>query len=265
MLAHQRHDVIVDAVRRSGSVRVRDLAERLDVSEMTIRRDLDQLAELRLIEKVHGGAARLGDSSSFEPGFVAKQERQRSEKDAIAGAAFELIHPGLAIGLTAGTTTWTFAQRLHGIANLTVVTNAPAIAQSLYGVTDPELSVVLTGGVRTPSDALVGPLATSALSKLHIDVLFLGVHGMDSGLGYSTPNLAEAEINRAFIGAADRVVVLADHTKWGTTGLAQIAALDRADLVICDTGLPSDARRAFENLGVEVTLVTTSTMVAQPA
>ena len=96
-------------------------------------------------------------------------------------------------------------------------------------------------------------------------MLFLGVHGMDTGLGYSTPNLAEAEINRAFIDAADRVVVLADHTKWGTRGLAQIAPLDRADLVICDTGLPSDARRALENLGVEITLVAPTTMAAQSA
>ena len=124
---------------------------------------------------------------------------------------------------------------------------------------------MLTGGVRTPSDALVGPLATDALSKLHIDVLFLGVHGMDTGLGYSTPNLAEAEINRAFIAAARRVVVLADHTKWGTRGLAQIAPLERADLVVCNTALPKDARQIFENLGVELSLVAPTSMAAQSA
>jgi hypothetical protein len=84
-------------------------------------------------------------------------------------------------------------------------------------------------------------------------VLFLGVHGMDTGLGYSTPNLAEAEINRAFIDAADRVVVLADHTKWGTRGLAQIAPLDRADLVICDTGLPSDDAEHWRISGLKST------------
>ena len=124
---------------------------------------------------------------------------------------------------------------------------------------------MLTGGVRTQSDALVGPLATEALAKLHIDTLFLGVHGMDAGLGYSTPNLAEAEINRAFIAAAHRVVVLADHTKWGTRGLAQIAPLERADLVISDTGLSSDARQAFSTLGVEISLVTPTTMAEQSA
>ena len=115
---------------------------------------------------------------------------------------------------------------------------------------------MLTGGVRTPSDALVGPIATGALATLHIDVLFLGVHGMDVGLGYSTPNLAEAEINRAFIDSARRVVVLADHTKWGIRGLAQIAPLERADLVITDGSLPDAARQAFCDLDVDVALVT---------
>ena len=84
MLARQRHDLILDEVRRNGSARVRELAEQLDVSEMTVRRDLDSLADQRLIEKVHGGAIRVGDLSSFEPGFEAKQERQRVEKERIA-------------------------------------------------------------------------------------------------------------------------------------------------------------------------------------
>jgi DeoR/GlpR family transcriptional regulator of sugar metabolism len=253
MLARQRHELIVDIVRREGSVRVRDLADQLDVSEMTVRRDLDALASQELIEKVHGGAARLGDRTSFEPGFDVKQTRQRDEKQSIAERALELVQPNSAIGLTAGTTTWTFARQLHGVANLTVVTNAPSTAQTLYQM--PDISVVLTGGIRTPSDALVGPLATSALATLSIDVLFLGVHGMDAGLGFSTPNMAEAEINRAFIESARRIVVLADHTKWGTRGLAQIAPLDRADVVISDAALSVEARQTFENLGVDVVLV----------
>lgn len=256
MLARQRHDHIVDTVRRNGSVRVRDLAEQLDVSEMTVRRDLDVLEAQQLIEKVHGGATRVGDMSSYEPGFDIKRTRQLAEKDAIAERAVQMVQPNSSIGLTAGTTTFTLARCLHGVSNVTVVTNAPAIAQALYD--DPELSVVLTGGVRTPSDALVGPLATRALSTLHVDVLFLGVHGMDPGLGYSTPNLAEAELNRAFIEAARRVVVLADHTKWGTSGLAQIAPLERADAVVCDDRLPIEARTTFSNLGVDLILVAPS-------
>ena len=265
MLARQRHDLIVEHVRRHGSARVRELAELLEVSEMTVRRDLDQLAAQRLIEKVHGGAANVGDTSSFEPGVEAKRQRQQVEKELIAERALQLVQPNSAIGLTAGTTTFTFARHLRAIPNLTVVTNAPSIAQTLYHAADPAPSVVLTGGVRTPSDALVGPIATGALATLHIDVLFIGVHGMDDGLGFSTPNLAEAEINRAFIAASRRVVVLADHTKWGTRGLAQIAPLERADLVISDAALPETARQTLRNLDVDVELVEPRSMSAESA
>ncbi len=254
MLARQRHDTIVDAVTRQGSVRVRELAQELDVSEMTVRRDLDRLAARGLIEKVHGGATRIGNLSSFEPGFAAKQRRQRDEKDAIAEAALELVQPGSAIALTAGTTTWAFAKRLRSVSNLTVVTNAPSIAQALYANATPGITVVLTGGVRTPSDAVVGPVATGALASLHVDALFMGVHGMDEQLGYSTPNLAEAEMNQAFIRAARQVVVLADHTKWGTRGLAQIAPLDRAHTVISDRQLPAGAHEAFDEIDTRLLL-----------
>ena len=162
---------------------------------------------------------------------------------------------GSTIGLTAGTTTWRFAHLLRGLQNLTVVTNAPSIARSLYEEPDSSVSVVLTGGIRTPSDALVGPVATATLAKLHIDTLFLGVHGMDVDTGFSTPNLAEAEVNRAFIDSARTVVVLADHTKWGMRGLAQIAPLDGVDIVICDDALSPVARQVFDGVGVEMILV----------
>ena len=89
---------------------------------------------------------------------------------------------------------------------------------------------MLTGGTRTPSDALVGPVAVAAIGTLHLDLLFLGVHGMSERAGYTTPNLMEAEINRALVDAAERLVVLADHTKWGTVGISSIVPLGRADI-----------------------------------
>jgi DeoR family glycerol-3-phosphate regulon repressor len=103
--------------------------------------------------------------------------------------------------------------------------------------------VILTGGERTPSDALVGPLATAALKQLHLDVLFLGVHGVDADAGFTTPNVLEAETDRAFVAAARRVVVLADHTKWGTLGISTIASLEDADELISDDLLGGEARR----------------------
>ncbi len=255
MLARQRHDVILDTIRNHGSVRVRDLARQLNVSDMTIRRDLDVLAGRQLIEKVHGGATMVGNRTTFEPGFEAKRLRQEDEKQRIAAAAARLVHPGDAVGLTAGTTTWALASFLATVPDLTVVTNAPTTAQTFYRGARRDQTIVLTGGVRTPSDALVGPLAVEALGRLHVDTLFMGVHGMDPEAGYTTPNLAEAEINSAFLNAAERVVIMADHTKWRIRGLARIADLDRADVVITDERLPTTAVQAFAEAEVELTLV----------
>ncbi|MFD8260377.1 DeoR family transcriptional regulator, partial [Streptomyces griseoluteus] len=101
---------------------------------------------------------------------------------------------------------------------------------------------VLSGGVRTPSDSLVGPVADRAIAALHFDLLFLGVHGISAEAGLSTPNLAEAETNRQLVRSARRVVVVADHTKWGTVGLSSFAALDDVDTLVTDGGLPAEAR-----------------------
>lgn len=255
MLARQRHDLIVEAVRTDGSVRVRDLALLLDVSEMTVRRDLDRLSSQGLIDKVHGGATRAAFPSADEPGFDAKLRRQEREKANIGRAAAAMVKPGTSVALSAGTTTWTLAKQLMQVPDLTVVTNSPSIAQVFYRVARPDRTVVLTGGVRTPSDALVGPLATAALSSLHVDLLFMGVHGMDPDQGFSTPNLAEAEVNRALVLAARNLVVVADHTKWGTQGLAQIAPLDDATTVVTDDRLPEEAKAVFRDLNVDLELV----------
>jgi DeoR/GlpR family transcriptional regulator of sugar metabolism len=129
-----------------------------------------------------------------------------------------------------------------------VVTNSVRVAdvfhaaQRLSGQRQGAATVVLTGGVRTPSDSLVGPVADQAIAALHFDVLFLGVHGISVEAGLSTPNLAEAETNRRLVQSARRVVVVADHTKWGTVGLSSFAALDQVDTLVTDAGLPAEAR-----------------------
>ncbi|SHG57818.1 DeoR/GlpR family DNA-binding transcription regulator [Streptoalloteichus hindustanus] len=241
MLAGQRQTMILDEVRRTGAVRVSDLVARLGVSDMTIRRDLDALARRGLVDKVYGGATAVGGRSIDEPGFEAKSMRQLPEKTAIAEAAAALVRPGTAIGLSAGTTTWTLARHLDDVPDLTVVTNSVRVADALQSAGRADRTVVLTGGVRTPSDALVGPVAVQALRSLHLDVVFLGVHGMSPRAGFTTPNLNESETNRALVEAATRVVVVADHTKWGVVGISTIAGLDEADVLVTDDGLPEAA------------------------
>ncbi len=247
MLARHRQSLILDDIRRTGSARVSDLTQRLGVSDMTIRRDLEALAQAGLIEKVHGGAVLPGAPSSHEPGFEAKSVLEKPQKEAIARAAAAQVTAGTAIALSAGTTTYALAQLLLDVPGLTIVTNSVRVAGS-FGAARPAAllggtaQVVLTGGVRTPSDALVGPIADSAIRSLHVDQLFLGCHGIDMTAGLTTPNLAEAETNRAFMQAARRVTVVADHTKWGIVGLSSFARLDEVDTLITDALLHPDAR-----------------------
>ncbi|MFI2666626.1 DeoR/GlpR family DNA-binding transcription regulator [Micromonospora carbonacea] len=242
MLAQQRQSAILELIRQRGGVRVSHLVTRFGVSDMTIRRDLEVLAERGLIDKVHGGATLAGPGSAEEPGFAAKSIRQRDEKRAIAARAAALVEPGMAIALSAGTTTAALATLLADVRGLTVVTNSIPVADALYADPRADRTVVLTGGIRTPSDALTGPVAEAAVSTLNVDVLFLGVHGMSPRTGFTTPNLLEAGINRRLVHAARRLVVLADHTKWETIGIATIAPLADADVLVTDAGLDPAAR-----------------------
>jgi DeoR/GlpR family transcriptional regulator of sugar metabolism len=246
MLASQRQAIILEQVRLQGAVRVSDLTDMLGVSDMTIRRDLDALARRGGIEKVHGGATLVGMSSAAEPGFEMKSQREQPEKDGIAGRAATLVAPGSAIGVGAGTTTWALTRLLVDVPNLTVVTNSIPVADMLHRAKRSDQTVVLTGGIRTRSDALVGPVAVSVIRSLHLDLLFLGTHGMDERGGLTSPNLMEAETNRAFIEAARRLCVVADHTKWGVVGLSSFARLDEVDVLVTDSGIDDAARSVLE-------------------
>jgi DeoR/GlpR family transcriptional regulator of sugar metabolism len=246
MLASQRRSVILDLVEEAGAVKVSELVERLGVSDMTIRRDIERLSSDGLLERVHGGALALGGShSSEEPGFSAKSLLQLSQKQAIAQAAATRVGPGSAIGISAGTTTFELARAVKDVPQLTVVTNSVPVAQLLHESGAPGQTVVLTGGVRTPSDALVGPVAVAALRSLHVDLLFLGAHGVDPMTGLTTPNLVESETNRALVASARHVCVLADSSKWGMIGLSTFADISEIDLFVTDNGLPEQARAAL--------------------
>ena len=259
MLAHQRQSSILAEVTRQGGARVADLVRSLGVSDMTIRRDIEALAERGLVAKVHGGVVAVGRAAD-EPRYSTKSTQQQPEKLAIARAAAALAQPGQAIGISAGTTTATLAAGLLTVPDLTVVTNSIPVEDAFYRGGRADQTVVLIGGTRTVSDALVGPVAETALARVNFDVLFLGVYGMNPHAGFTTPNLAEAEINRALLAAARQVVVLADHTKWGVVGLARIATLDDVDTLLTDDALPADARRHL----TATTLVTVDTTGATP-
>ena len=247
MLASQRQERILEEIRREGAARVSDLTSLFGVSDMTVRRDLEQLASAGAVRKVHGGAL-LSATATEEPGFAAKSGLEQPAKSAIAQLAATLIRPGSAIAISAGTTTYGIAQYIASIPGLTVVTNSTTVADLIASSSDNiEQTVILTGGVRTPSAALVGPVADLSLRSLHVDQLFLGVHGMSPNSGFTTPNLAEAETNRSLINGASQVVICADSTKWGAVGLASFAPLSAAHILVSDSGLSEDARAVLSS------------------
>ncbi len=241
MLARQRQVLILDRVRLTGAARVADLVREFGVSDMTIRRDLEVLAEQGLLEKVHGGATVPSRLASHEPSFATKAAMAQAEKTAIAVEAARMIQPGMALAISAGTTTYALAGLVAAIPGVTVVTNSLRVSEVLNRSGRRDQTVILTGGVRTPSEALVGPFATAQLRTVHLDLVFMGVHGMDAKAGFTCPNLAEADTNRALIEAGRRLVVVADHTKWGVVGIASIARLDQADTLITDAGIDPHA------------------------
>lgn len=240
MLVDERRRRILEEVRRRGAVSVTSLASQLGVSGMTIRRDLETLSAEGMLDKVHGGATLRRGASAEELDFELTSERHLQEKEAIAAAALPLVEPGMSIGISAGSTTWTFACHVAGVEDLTIVTNSLRVAEEFRRI-DPGRPVVLTGGVRTPSDALVGPVADLALGTLHCDVVFLGVHGVDVAAELTTPNLAEAQTNRVLIASGASLVVLADHTKFGKVGLTTIAELTAVDTLVTDSFADPDA------------------------
>jgi len=251
LLAEERQEVILDRIRATGAVRVAELVETLDVSDMTIRRDIAELAERGHLRRVHGGAVEIAHAKGRddEPARVSR----RAEKHAIAMAAYEHIRAGSTIAIGVGTSSRFIAQRLASDTQLrpvVVVTNSLEVSDLLAAAPDRELETIVVGGSRSANDTLVGPLAVELLHRLRVDQLFLGVHAISAEHGITTPNLLEAETDRALIESAAEVIVMADHHKWSLTGLGLVAPIDAIDVLITDERISgNDLTSARERIG----------------
>lgn len=250
MYAEERQQEIVRIARASGRVEVAGLAETLDVTAETIRRDLTTLERAGVLRRVHGGAIpveRLG----FEPALATRDTVLTVEKERIAKAALAEVPEDGAIILDAGTTTSRLAHALPADRELTVVVNSPVIA-TLLG-TRTNLNVLLLGGrLRGKTLATVDDWALRPLTDMYVDVAFLGTNGCSVERGLTTPDPAEAAVKRAMIHAARRCVVLADHTKVGNDYLARFGALSDVDTLVTDTGLDDGLAEEIEAIGVRV-------------
>jgi len=253
MYPEERQQLIVEHARTAGRVDVATLADTLDVTTETIRRDLKVLERHGLLRRVHGGAIpveRLG----FEPALAARDSVLTAEKERIAKAALAELPDEGSILLDAGTTTARLAEALPHDRELVVLTNGLPIAMSLS--TWPNLTVLLVGGrVRGRTLAAVDAWALHALADSYVDVAFMGTNGISTTRGLTTPDTTEAAAKRAMISAARRCVLLADHTKVGNDCLARFASLDDIDVIITDSGIDPDDAEDLRAGGPKVVIV----------
>jgi DeoR/GlpR family transcriptional regulator of sugar metabolism len=254
MFAEERHLRILEVIREAGKATVAELSEALGVSPVTVRRDLEKLEEKELLLRTHGGAIAVGTNVgelAREKSFSEKAEALAAEKERIAEAAARLVSDGESVLLTAGTTNMMLAKKLAAKKRLKIVTNAANIAIEIGARTDFE--VILIGGkLRPKSFALVGPLAENMLASIRVDKLFLGVDGLDLAEGLTTPNLSEASMDRRMISIAREVIVVADHSKFGTVYFSHVAPLDAVHAVITDKAPGEDVRSQFGRLGIRL-------------
>ncbi|MGW5196636.1 DeoR/GlpR family DNA-binding transcription regulator [Streptomyces spiralis] len=250
MYAPERQQEILRLARDGGRVDVVSLAEELQVTAETIRRDLKALDRAGLLRRVHGGAIPVG-RLDFEPDLTERESTAADEKDRIVKAALaELPTEGTLI-LDAGTTVARLAAVLPLEAELTVVTHSLPIAARLAD--HPGLQLHLVGGrVRHRTRAAVDAWALRAYREIRADVLFVAANGYSAEHGLTTPDLAEAAVKRAAIAAARRVVLLADSTKHGQEHFARFGDLSDVDLLITDSGLSPEDAAVIERGGTEV-------------
>ena len=253
-LPSERRQRIVNEIMRRHTVTIADLARQFDVSEMTIRRDLRELERSGLVESIHGGA-KSPSISPFELSFANREQMEVESKRSIGFAAAQLVSDGDVIALDGSTTTLQVARNLHQRGSITVYTNGIKVATELAH--RPGIRTILTGGELYHSVSLVGLFARSIFEKIRVDTLFLSVTGISDDLGLSGPSDVDADVKSAMIAAADRVVLLADHTKFGRRSYVRVAPLDAIHAIVTDDQAPSEFLQMLAQRGINIVVAQT--------
>ncbi|GAA3934159.1 DeoR/GlpR family DNA-binding transcription regulator [Microbacterium soli] len=249
-----RLTAILDLLAEQGEVSVDQLVDRFEASAATIRRDLDSLAERRLLTRTHGGA--VTQSVAYELPIRYRSHLGTGAKEQIASAAAAMVVPGQVVGLSGGTTTNAIATALAARDDLaaegiTVVTNAVNIAAQL--AMRPEFKVIVTGGmIHSRSFELVGPFVEQLLAGIRLDVAFIGVNGVSGAHGASTQDEAEAAVNRMMAERAVRAVIVADASKIGREAFARVGGPELFPLIITDAAVTASERDSLTEAGFQV-------------
>ncbi|HZT79256.1 MAG TPA: DeoR/GlpR family DNA-binding transcription regulator [Gemmataceae bacterium] len=248
MLVEERRQRVLDLVHQSGVAALADLVQQMQVSESTIRRDLDYWHQRGILKRTHGGAIYVGDGSGL-PALEDRSASQTEEKRAIAKAAAARIRDGDAILLDGGTTTLEVARLLVG-RPLQIVTNSLPIANLFASRRETDL-VMIGGYVYPRTGVALGPLSVRMMEDVHVHQTILSVGGV-TAKGLFNSNLLLVETERKMLRCADEVVVVADHTKIGRQALAYLCELSAIDTLIVDRGVTDEQRRLVQEAGVRL-------------
>ena len=248
-IAADRQRVIASIVRQSGSVRGSELVDILGVTDETIRRDLLQLALSGAVRRSRGGAVAI--SPLDESNTDLRLREHAAEKIAIGTRAADLVEDGSRIILNSGTTTLCLARALRQKRNLTVVTTAVTHAVELMGIAG--ATIVMTGGVIRPATyGASGQLAVATIREVHVEQAFLAIHSVSVKGGLTYPSFEEVEVKRAMIGAARRVILLADHSKFGREAFVKVAPMLAVHCIVTTPGIDPAEADAIRELGIEL-------------
>ena len=242
MLVEQRRQRVLDLVSQRGFVALADLAQTIQVSPSTIRRDLDYWHQQGALRRTHGGAMFVGDAATL-PALEERSAIQLDEKRAIAKAAAARVGDNDTVLIDGGTTTLEVARLLVG-RSLQIVTNSLPIANLFASSRETDL-VILGGYVYPKTGVALGPLTVHMIAGLHVHQVIMSCSGIDER-GLYNGNLLLVETQRQMMRCADEVVVMADHTKIGRTALARLCELGEVDTLIVDAGLTPEQRKLLE-------------------
>lgn len=248
-----RHQRIMNRLAKEGAVNVLDLCNELNVSSVTIRKDLKFLEDRDLLFRTHGGAT-LSNPYAGDRSVNEKEKIKSGEKSRIGAAAAGLIEQNDCILIASGTTVLFLAKNIHPKSNLTVITAALNVALEL--IHHPGIEVIQLGGIlRKSSSSVTGAYAEKILDDFSCSKLFLGVDGIDLDFGLTTTNMMEAQLNRKMISASQKTIVLADSSKFGKRGFGRICGLEEIEQVITDSGISDHMVKTLQGMGIEVTIV----------
>lgn len=252
MNKRQRREHIAAAVQAAGRIRVTDLTTPLGVSEMTVRRDLEEMESMGLLIRVHGGAAST-TSRSFEPGFAARSMRHVEAKRRIGAAAAALIRDGETLIIDAGTTTLHVAEALRPDIRIRAMALSLRVADVLADM--PSVTLMIPGGVVRPHErSFVGGMTLATFDQLTFDTVILTSGGVDVADGVTEYEFDDAETKRAALRSARRTIIVADATKLGAVAFVRLCPIEDVDVVVTDEGAAPAHVAALREAGVEVLL-----------